>query len=151
MNKKGFTLIELIAVIALIAIIAVIAIPNVTKMVNTSKKETFLTNARTMITNAKYRNKLEKYDSLFETVGSCRIITASNLGVDLKDDPDNNTYDLDNSKVKVCLEDGTFVYYVKTISIASGDKLPRGVYNNTTDENYVLEANLSNDSVIDIE
>ena len=42
MNKKGFTLVELLAVIAILAILVIIALPNVLKMYNTSKKNIFL-------------------------------------------------------------------------------------------------------------
>ena len=42
MNKKGFTLVELLAVITLIAIIAGMAVPNVMSSIENSKKNTFL-------------------------------------------------------------------------------------------------------------
>ena len=48
MNKKGFTLVELLAVIAILAILVIIAIPNVLKMFNDSKKNSFLTEAKTV-------------------------------------------------------------------------------------------------------
>ena len=38
MNKKGFTLVELLAVIAILAILVIIALPNVLKMFNDSNK-----------------------------------------------------------------------------------------------------------------
>ena len=43
MNKKGFTLVELLAVIAILALIVIIALPNVFSMFNEAKKDTFLT------------------------------------------------------------------------------------------------------------
>ena len=46
MNKKGFTLVELLAVIAILAILVIIALPNVLKMYNTSKKNIFLVEAK---------------------------------------------------------------------------------------------------------
>ena len=48
MNKKGFTLVELLAVIAILAILVIIALPNVLKMFNDSKKNSFLTEAKTI-------------------------------------------------------------------------------------------------------
>ena len=48
MNKKGFTLVELLAVIAILAILVIIALPNVLKMFNDSKKNSFLTEAKTL-------------------------------------------------------------------------------------------------------
>ncbi len=46
MKKKGFTLVELLAVIAILAILVIIAIPNVLKMFNDSKKNAFMVQAR---------------------------------------------------------------------------------------------------------
>ena len=48
MKKKGFTLVELLAVIAILAILVIIALPNVLKMFNDSKKNSFLTEAKTI-------------------------------------------------------------------------------------------------------
>ena len=48
MNKKGFTLVELLAVIAILAILVIIALPNVLKMFNDSKKNSFLTETKTI-------------------------------------------------------------------------------------------------------
>ena len=46
MKRKGFTLVELLAVIAILAILTVIAVPNVLKMYNNSKKNAFIVQAR---------------------------------------------------------------------------------------------------------
>ncbi len=45
-NRKGFTLVELLAVIAILAILVIIALPNVINMYNKAQKETFLTEAK---------------------------------------------------------------------------------------------------------
>ena len=42
MKKKGFTLVELLAVIAILAILVIIALPNVIGMFNNAKKKSFL-------------------------------------------------------------------------------------------------------------
>lgn len=41
MNKKGFTLVELLAVIAILAILVLLALPNVLEMFNTGKQKSF--------------------------------------------------------------------------------------------------------------
>ena len=51
-NNKGFTLVELLAVIAILAILVIIALPNVLKMFNDSKKNSFLTEAKTVYSEA---------------------------------------------------------------------------------------------------
>ena len=48
MKKKGFTLVELLAVIAILAILVIIALPNVLKMYNDSKKNAFMTEAQSL-------------------------------------------------------------------------------------------------------
>ena len=48
MKNNGFTLVELLAVIAILAILVIIALPNVLKMFNDSKKNSFLTEAKTV-------------------------------------------------------------------------------------------------------
>ena len=45
-KKKGFTLVELLAVIAILAILVIIALPNVIKMYNNAKRSSFLTEAK---------------------------------------------------------------------------------------------------------
>lgn len=49
MNKKGFTLVELLAVIAILAILVIIALPNVIKMYNSAKKEYILNGSKNSI------------------------------------------------------------------------------------------------------
>ena len=56
MNKKGFTLVELLAVIAILAILVIIALPNVIKLYNNAKKNTFLTEVKTI-----YKEAATKY------------------------------------------------------------------------------------------
>ena len=46
MKKKGFTLVELLAVIAILAILVIIALPNVMGMFNTAKKNSFMTEVK---------------------------------------------------------------------------------------------------------
>jgi len=48
MKKKGFTLVELLAVIAILAILVIIALPNVLGMFNQAKKNTFVTEVQSI-------------------------------------------------------------------------------------------------------
>ena len=51
-DKKGFTLVELLAVIAILAILVIIALPSVISMYNNAKKQVFLTEAQTVASTA---------------------------------------------------------------------------------------------------
>ena len=52
MKKKGFTLVELLAVIAILAILVIIALPNVLSMFNSAKKSTFKTEVQSIFKQA---------------------------------------------------------------------------------------------------
>ena len=75
MNKKGFTLVELLAVIAILAILEIIALPNVLKMFNDARKNSFLTEtkivysevSRKYISESKKGNKLTYISSEDDT------------------------------------------------------------------------------------
>ena len=56
--KKGFTLVELLAVIAILALLVLVAVPNVLGMFNKAKKDTFLTEVKNI-----FKESANKYIS----------------------------------------------------------------------------------------
>jgi prepilin-type N-terminal cleavage/methylation domain-containing protein len=56
MKKQGFTLVELLAVIAILAILIIIALPNILEMFNKAKRDSFVTEARSV-----YKTAQQKY------------------------------------------------------------------------------------------
>ncbi len=64
MNKKGFTLVELLAVIAILAILVIIALPNVMSLFNEAKSNSFKTELKEI---AKTAEQQWMSDSMFET------------------------------------------------------------------------------------
>ena len=52
MKKKGFTLVELLAVIAILAILVIVAMPNVLGMFNQAKSSTFVTEIQEYMSSA---------------------------------------------------------------------------------------------------
>ena len=55
--KKGYTLIEVLAVIALIAIILLIAVPNINNLISNQKNNAMLIDAKSIIRQIQYENK----------------------------------------------------------------------------------------------
>ena len=49
LNKKGFTLIELLAVIVILGVLMLVAIPAVTRYINKSRNNAFISNASSII------------------------------------------------------------------------------------------------------
>lgn len=106
MNKKGFTLIELIAVVVIMAIIALIATPNIVNLVETSKKNDYINDAKIFISRAKAMEKQAKYQEKFTDGKIC-------IG-DLK-----NVSDFTSPYGKEYIKDSTNCSYVK-IEITTG-------------------------------
>ena len=116
MKNKGFTLVELLAVIAILALLVIIALPNVLKMFNQAKKDTFLTEAKTI-----YKEISKKYIS--ETMRGNKINIISNT---------NNKLDLEsnNLKYKVKLKnDGS----IKKFEVSNENYCISGKFNNLSD------------------
>lgn len=61
MNKKGFTLVEVLAVITILAIISLTAVPNVLKIYENNQKEELLTDAKNLLSIAKEKVNEKNY------------------------------------------------------------------------------------------
>ena len=105
MNKKGFTLIEVIVVIVLIALIAVIAVPNVINMANKGQKKEIIVDAESIINDAKHKINLQKYESLRPKNNNPAEIDVSVLATEL-----DKTYT--KKKLKIALANNEYVYSV---------------------------------------
>ena len=84
MKKKGFTLVELLAVIAILAILVVIAMPNVLGMFNSSKKNTFVTEVQSIlkqVTTDYVQESLNGYNSSY-TFTNVTGKTGSKLNIE---------------------------------------------------------------------
>ena len=113
MNKKGFTLVELLAVIAILAILVLVAVPNVLNMFNQAKKDVFLTDAKNI-----YKEISKKYIS--ENMKGNKISNISN---------DNNKLDMDTNDLKYNVKlnnDGS----IKKFEVSNGNYCIRGKFNN---------------------
>ena len=113
MKNKGFTLVELLAVIAILAILVIIALPNVLKMFNDSKKNSFLTEAKTL-----YSEVSKKYIS--ESMKGNKLTYVSS--------EDDTKLDMTGKGLKYCVllnADGS----VKSMKVSNGEwiaELPSG-------------------------
>ena len=116
MKKKGFTLVELLAVIAILALLVIIALPNVLKMFNQAKKDTFLTEAKNI-----YKEISKKYIS--ETMKGNKINIISNT---------NNQLDLESNNLKYNIKlkgDGS----IKKFQVSNGTYCLSGKFNNLSE------------------
>lgn len=124
MNKKGFTLIEILAVIIILGVIMTVAVPNVLSMIDRNKKDTFIEHARLMATQAEYTIRKDttiEYPSANKAI----ILTLEYLNTDdVSASPYNTDYDKTRSFVAVVNEsvDGLTEYKYYVHLVACGDK-----------------------------
>ena len=132
MKNKGFTLVELLAVIAILAILVIIAIPNVLKMFNDSKKNSFLTEAKTI-----YSEVSKKYIS--ESMKGNKLTYISS--------EDDTKLEMTGRDLQYCVllnTDGS----VKSMKVSNGEwiaELPSGKKITDLNASNVTEGNLDDD------
>ena len=99
MKKRGFTLVELLAVIVVIGVILVIVVPRVLKNIDEEKKSTFISSAKALIRKVEY-DYMDKEDFDYVALKTFNI-----------NDISMSNYDIDNSTIK--MKDGDI--YIKLI------------------------------------
>jgi len=103
-NKKGFTLVELLAVIVILAIILAIAVPGISGIINSAKKGSFESDAKMIVTGIEYNVLQSTVTGTAAPVASDTAVTA-----DVDDygaDPTNYTgvYIVDMDPITICVE-----------------------------------------------
>ena len=86
--RRGFTLIEVLAVIVVLGIIALITIPNVLRIVNNSRKDSAVASAKQYIESVK-ASIIQQIGSKKFKATSCDVTEEGNLECD-----DENTYEI---------------------------------------------------------
>lgn len=125
MNKNGFTLIELLATILILALIMLIAVPNVMSTIDKNKQDTYVEDAKKMITLAEYKIRSDTSIPL-PTSGNCIIVPLNSLDLsDFNEGPEGGSYDLENSYVLVARNANSYLYYATIVENYDGSK--RGI------------------------
>lgn len=115
-SKKGFTLVELIAVIAILSILLVLALPQVLELFNDSRESAFITQVQSI-----YRAAEEQYvsDQLLPSASStsvsyCNSSSGSGTSSTLNISNDDVYYDIEfNAEgqiTKIIVTDGKYSY-----------------------------------------
>ena len=110
-NKKGFTLVELLAVIVVLAIIIIIALPNVINAMNRAKEGSFKIYAKRAISDA--QSSYQADELMGNGGGACYTIATIGLGANGKY---TGWVDTTGADYKVYITDGTFVIPGLTIN-----------------------------------
>ena len=109
-NKKGFTLVELLGTIVIIGILSGLAISGVTRMINNAKKETSESQKKTikMAAESYFQSNVKK---LPKVIGSSSTVSAKELN-----DAKYITTELKNEDGESCMENSYVKIYKKSAS-----------------------------------
>lgn len=122
LNKRGFTLIELIAMLVVLGILMAVTVPNITGILSQSKTNVLKEAANKMVDTAKVKiasnSKIKK-----PTQDNCLIFTLDYLddNDEFKKGPNDGEYDKFDSFVIVKRENNTYKYYVRLIEIVENN------------------------------
>ena len=121
MNKRGITLVELIAVLVIIGLIATIVLPNINKIIKDSKDTTENVQESEIIEAAKsyladnIEDSISFDNNQTATVSLDQLLTGGYLSREPKDLNTGEDYDLANSKVTIKKEGNKYTYTVSLI------------------------------------
>lgn len=104
-NKKGFTLTELLAVIVILGIVLSLVIVNVIKLKNNSQKEQYIADAKTFIADTKAKFKSIAYEE-YVKIAKEDGISAETLGYNFNS---SIGYNLKETKIKIDTNDNYLV------------------------------------------
>lgn len=138
MDKKGFTLIELILVIGIIGVILAFAIPNVTTTLEKNKKDQMIADAKDMAEKAKN----------YILINGCKeklILDVLDTNKEIKNSPYGGEYDRNGSYVMVnCKENKYYIFLTSKDDKGNSVTLSNNNNNNNNKPIELSELNSNN-------
>lgn len=120
MNRKGFTLVELLATILILSLLLLVAVPNVMSTIDKNKRDTYVEDAKKMITLAEYKVRSDTNIEM-PTDGRCIVILLSSLDLsDFEEGPEGGEYDLEKSYVVIARSGSSYKYFSTIIEKYDG-------------------------------
>lgn len=131
-NSKGFTLIELLVTMVILGIIMVVAVPNVMGILNNSRANTYVEDAKKFLSLAEYKFRGTSSITRPSKGNKCIIMSLKYLdNSEFENAPNNGSYDKNNSYVVITntgIGSGknNYVYYVNLVENVDGSSV-RGI------------------------
>lgn len=127
-NKKGFTLVELLASLVILGLLTAIAAPNIIGIVESSRNNTYIEDAKKLATLAEYRLRSDSNISRPSTDNKCIAMSMKYLGTsEFKNSPNQSNkgaYSEDMSFVLIKKVGSKYEYLVQLIEVIPDKKNP---------------------------
>ena len=149
MNKKGFTLVELLASLAILAVIMLVAVPSTINVLDRSKKQKYIGDAKKMITLAEsYIRGNQNISYPKDNKIVVLYLSRLNDGT-FTEDPDGKKYSMENSFVTIVRRNSdsnyTYEYSVQLVNEESrGVTLSNLTQLNSENKYDYVKKNISN-------
>ncbi|MGG3957273.1 prepilin-type N-terminal cleavage/methylation domain-containing protein [Bhargavaea massiliensis] len=117
-NEKGLTLIELLAVIVILGIIAAIAIPSVGALIDNSKKDAHISNAKQLVNATRLAITADTSNTNKAKFTMTELVNGGYLEKVPKSPGDEGDYDGTNSFVTVTKDSNGNLSYKVTLATA---------------------------------
>lgn len=141
-NKKGFTLVELLATLVILGVIMMVAVPNIMGILSNNRNTTYIEDAKKLVTTAEYKLRADNTVTKPTVNGQCVMMSLKYLdNTEFDNPPYDGEYLEQESFVIVKKQADEYHYYVQLIQEVDGSsKSYRGVKftdsNNLYAENY---------------
>lgn len=121
LNKKGFTLVELLAMLVVLGILMAVTVPNISGILSQSKSNIIKEDVNKMVDTTKVKISSNKKINNPEN-GKCLIFTLDYLNDsdDYREGPNGGKYDFFGSFVIVKREGSKYKYYVRLVEKNTG-------------------------------
>ena len=115
-NKKGFTLVEVIAVIIIIGILMLIAVPNVTGYIRTSRNATYSADVLAFIETIKSKYEMREYGPLLDD-NEIMIVPIKSVTFEKGSESESpfGKYDYNRSYIIIVPENQKYSFYATVI------------------------------------
>ena len=107
-NRKGFTLVELLAAMVILGLIMGIAIPNIMGVIKSNKEKTYVADAKKLLSVAEYKFRGDSKITRPSSTSNCTVMSLNYLdNGEFEKDPNGKAYNKDKSFVTITKEGST--------------------------------------------